>query len=596
MKIFRMVAAFLIAMGVLSGCGGGGSSTTGDTGSLVVGLTDAQGDFLSYAVDVKSIKLTHADGRVVEALPQATRVDFAQYVDLTEFVTAATVPNGRYTKASLLLDYTNADIQVEVGGVPVQAQVQDSSGNPITTREVDVTLDDGHPLVVAPGVSKNLTLDFDLQTSHTVDTSVTPPVVTAEPLLVADVEMKAPKSHRLRGLLQSVDESQNLIQLKLRPFEDHDGDFGSFNAYVDDNTSYEIDGVSYQGGAGLAQLALLPLSSWVVLTGEINTTTQKFVASEVYAGSSVPGSTQDAVTGVVTARSGDQLTVRARAIALTNGSLIFNKDVTVTLDPVNTVVTRQRSQLSTATGDISVGQRLELLGTITDTGGVLTMDVTTKARMLLTFLSGNAVSVNGSELTLNLQHIEGLAPATYNFAGTGVSGADDADPTNYQINTGTLNLTGIQIGDPVRVRGFVTPFGTAPADFTADTIVGLANVPAMMVVQWPIAKAAPFVSSSDSGVVVDVTGSILHRVQRYGVMTDLSGQTPTLQPESGGSGLFAIQGGGAIQLYTTFSAFDTALNSRLAAGGKMKRLTALGRYDDTTTTMTARAVSVVMKN
>ena len=33
--------------------------------------------------------------------------------DVSEFLTAATVPNGRYVKGSMVLDYSNADIQVE---------------------------------------------------------------------------------------------------------------------------------------------------------------------------------------------------------------------------------------------------------------------------------------------------------------------------------------------------------------------------------------------------------------------------------------------------------------------------------------------------
>lgn len=592
MKIFRMVTALLVTLGLLSGCGGGSDSADTDTGSLVIGITDAEGDFLAYAVDVTSIKLTHANGRVVETLPQQSRIDFAQYVDLTEFVTAATIPNGRYTKASLVLDYSNADIQVEVNGQPVQAVVKDAQGNAITTREVEVTLDGGHPLVIAPGVARHLTLDFDLQTSNSVDTSGGTPVVTAEPLLVADVEMDAPKPYRLRGLLQAVDQGQNLIQLQLRPFHRHDGDFGSFDAYVDDNTSYEIDGDSYSGSAGLAQLAQEPLNSWIVLFGKLNTTTRQFVASEVYAGSSVSGSDQDAVSGVVTARTGDQLTVRARTIVRTDGSLIFNQDVTVMLD-ADTKVTRQLSENNATIDDISVGQRLDLLGGITGNGGALTMDAA-KARMMLTFLSGNAVSTNG-ELVVNLQHIEGLLPAAYNFAGTGITTPDDADRFNYQIATGTLDLSAIQINEPVRVRGFVTPFGSAAPDFTADTIVGLKDAPARLMAQWrPLQQGNPFTSSSDAGMVVDLSGSLLHHVQRHGVRTDLSGETPTLQPANDGKGLFAIQGGGAIQLYSSFSAFETALNERLAGGAKVKRLTASGKFDAAAVTLTAYTINVVI--
>ena len=59
-------------------------------GTLMVGLTDADGDFLSYSVDVVSLSLRKADGTVVQALPTRQRVDFAGLVDLTELVTVAT--------------------------------------------------------------------------------------------------------------------------------------------------------------------------------------------------------------------------------------------------------------------------------------------------------------------------------------------------------------------------------------------------------------------------------------------------------------------------------------------------------------------------
>ena len=41
-------------------------------------------------------RLKKADGSTVETLPVKTRVDFAELVDLKEFLTAATIPNGSY--------------------------------------------------------------------------------------------------------------------------------------------------------------------------------------------------------------------------------------------------------------------------------------------------------------------------------------------------------------------------------------------------------------------------------------------------------------------------------------------------------------------
>jgi hypothetical protein len=60
--------------------------------TLLLGLTDADGDSLNYSVDVVSLSLRKADGTVVQALPTRQHVDFAGLVDLTELVpVAATV-------------------------------------------------------------------------------------------------------------------------------------------------------------------------------------------------------------------------------------------------------------------------------------------------------------------------------------------------------------------------------------------------------------------------------------------------------------------------------------------------------------------------
>jgi hypothetical protein len=45
-------------------------------------------------VDVLSIKLEKSNGDTVETLPNEARVDFADLADVTEFVTAATIPKG----------------------------------------------------------------------------------------------------------------------------------------------------------------------------------------------------------------------------------------------------------------------------------------------------------------------------------------------------------------------------------------------------------------------------------------------------------------------------------------------------------------------
>jgi len=46
-----------------------------------------------------------------------------------------------------------------------------------------------------------------------------------------------------------------------------------------------------------------------------------------------------------------------------------------------------------------------------------------------------------------------------------------ADPANYEVDSGTLTLDGIVIEEAIGVTGFPTPFGSAPPDFTAQTVV-----------------------------------------------------------------------------------------------------------------------------
>src|SRR5215831_9892215 len=140
-------------------------SNDDDTGTVNVGLTDAAGDFLSYTVDVTSLSLTKDDGTVVETLPQRTRVDLAQLTDLSEFITAASVPSGTYVSATLNLDYAGADIEVDDGtGAAIKvaaANIRDAQAGQVSTLSMVVRFDAGAPLKIAPFTPVLLDLDFN---------------------------------------------------------------------------------------------------------------------------------------------------------------------------------------------------------------------------------------------------------------------------------------------------------------------------------------------------------------------------------------------------------------------------------------------------
>ena len=192
---------------LLIGCSNSSSapdSDTADRGELMISLTDAEGDFSSYTVDVLSVNLTRQNGTVVSTLPVTTRVDFAQYAEMTEFLTASTIPSGVYTQASLTLDYQDADIWVEnaVGDLVPVNSIVDEDGNPITTMTVSVSLQDSNALLIAPGIPAHLTLDFDLISSNQVEFgSDGTPTLTVAPILIAEIDPEDSKTHRLRGVL-----------------------------------------------------------------------------------------------------------------------------------------------------------------------------------------------------------------------------------------------------------------------------------------------------------------------------------------------------------------------------------------------------------
>ena len=179
---------FFIAVSIiglcLSGCVelGGGGSDRNESGDVVVGLTDAASDFIKYEVQVVSLVLTKKGGGLVQVLPAKTTVDFAQYVEITEFLTAATLPAGRYVKATMHLDYQNADIRVaDPSGDAVRVDtgnILTENGQSVGTFSVAVELQGRNSLFIAAGIPAHLTLDFDLGASNQVDFSnLTDPIL-----------------------------------------------------------------------------------------------------------------------------------------------------------------------------------------------------------------------------------------------------------------------------------------------------------------------------------------------------------------------------------------------------------------------------------
>lgn len=602
----RVALTLLAMLALLTGCGGGGSkmtTTTGaDAGTVMIGLTDAPGDFVHYTVDVVSLSLQKTDGTTVETLPATGRLDFADYQDLTELFTAAQVPSGTYVSGSITLDYGNADLVVDTGNGTMPATAVDQDGQPLGRYTLQVQLANGHPLVVRRGLPSLLNIDFDLDASSIVDMSHDPALVTTAPFLLAQLQPVAEKTMRVRGPLLGVDQSGSQYSVQLRPWQLPAGpSFGTASVHTAGTTQFEINGTGYTGQAGLAALAGLPAATPTVAQGTLTTSDWRFDATLVLAGSSVPGADMDTVRGTVVRRTGDELTVRGATVIRPQGVVIYHDKVTVQVG--NDTIVKRRPKLDPGEpaldpSAISVGQRVVIAGKLSDTDPTVLDATTGRAWLLVTHASGVVNSTGPGQLELGLTSIDRRNVSLFDFTGTGTAPGMDADPAHYAVATGSLPLDGISAGDPVRVLGYVQPFGAAPPDFNAETVVALSMDHARLAIGWrPDGSSAPFSMINADGIVPDLTSPQLgavHAIRIGGVPIDLLSlpAAPTLAPPATGPTCYAILADHRVVVYPDFASFVQALNDQLDGHRVVYGLWASGSWNRSQATFTARTLAV----
>lgn len=614
-RLGALACALLIAS-----CGGGGGAPassndppsgacTPDCGTVLVAITDADGDFLSYTVDVVSLKLRRANGTTVETLPATTRIDFAQYVELTELLTAATVPGGTYVAGTLRLDFSNAEITVEKDGAPFAARAVDANGNSLGVVDVNVTLDNRHRLIVAPGRPALFTLDFNLAATNQVDLATSPATVTVTPALVASLELVEQKDLRVRGPLVSVDKSAGTYVVDLRPFHMRSLRYGLVTVHTDADTSFEVNGTDYTGSAGLDALAAAGAGTLTAARGTLTTATREFNAANVFAGTSVPGAGVDTVIGDVIARRGDVLTVRGATIVRNSeGARFARGTVQVTIGPNTRVVKGGTIPPQAATpGDISVGQSIEAFGEVAPVNSAAmtddwTLDATAgRVRMHPTPIYGFVQQATTGALTMRLDSISGRRVSAFDFAGTGMTPAQDADPRNYEVATGALTLSSLHSGEPAKLIGFPTPFGAAPPDFNARTVIDFRAMFASLALSWgPNGTTAPFSSQEVTGLLLDLANPDIGRAHHLRVgprVVDLEAlpASPAIVPPQDGPTAYLIVLRDESHSYRDFADFVAALGTHLNGTTAMLSFTASGSFNGDSNTFTARSIVVILK-
>ena len=398
-----------------------------------------------------------------------------------------------------------------------------------------------------------------------------------------------------------MDIENSSYDIRVRPWHHRSGDHGVMTVHTTETTSFEIGDAMYTGEAGLAALAELDPGSLTVAFGTLSRLERRFTAEIVHARESA-GDGIDAVYGNVVARNGDRLFVKGALAARRDAPARFRRTVIVTVGP-DTKVHKITHDALLDKDAISVGQRIVAFGELVESDAANTEPVLNatqgRVRMLVTRLHGSVNSVMPGQLNLRLRGIDRLGIDMFDFAGTGMSPDNDADPLDYEVSTGALGLDNLVVDKWARVHGFVTAFGMAPPDFEGRTVVDHRDIPAVLGIGWGIGGTpAPFSLMGNDSLVPDLDNEDIderHHMLLGRRLVDLFELPipPAVVPSDERS-LYGIWEQGHIELFADFADFVDEIELRLSNTDTARAMSAYGRYDESTGELTARRVSVHM--
>jgi len=598
---------------LLAGCGGGNSTFA--PGTPVITLSGTSGDFAAYRVginSVNSITLTSTDGTIVSASPQmpAESVDLAALTDLAELLAVQAVPAGTYKSATFTLDYTSASIWVNLNGQAVAATAVSSSGGALATGTLTITFDPNHPLVITRGQSTRLAIDIDLAASNSINIATTPPKVTVRPFLVMTPAPADATLMRARGLFVTVPSGSSDYVMNVQPLTDLRSALGAVTVSTNAQTYFNINGVAYTGAAGLTAMASLqentPTAAYGTL-GDLSGITPGFHATAVYAGTSLESPLADHIRGVVSARSGNTLTVRGATLVTRFAVVVIQNNATVTIGSATVVSEDGVAAGGLTPAAISVGQQIDVSGQATrDTAGNISLDATAgQLRLASTRIWGTLNSATIGSAKLDILSLGNFAPAGFNFAGTGTTAAN---PSAYVVNTGSLDESATAASTLLQVDGMVNAFGSAPPDFTAAAITPGTATEQRLVIEWVNGGAtAPFLSDSSAGLVVALNNAnlgTLHEIRTGPAALDLNTlssfpASPLITTVGADQSKLQLAIGRAtlstgVSVFNSIGGFAAALSSTLNGTNKIYRLVAVGQYNIGTNTFVASRISVAL--
>ncbi|MDB6158256.1 MAG: hypothetical protein JWO04_1962 [Gammaproteobacteria bacterium] len=627
---------FAIVGLVAGGCGSG----TFFYGTVIVTVSADPGPFTAYIADIESLSLIQSNGNSGYGFSNSSgfgkTVDFTKLSDTTEVFGAPAVLEGTYTSITLTVNYAaganaiGSQIYVDVGGQSQAATLVDSTGATPGTVTYSVKFDPAHPLVVSRATPTTFDLHFDMSAATVVDPTVSPVKVTVRPYLTASTQPVVNKTLRTRGEFVAADPAGSNFTVNSVAFFDSpsysNAPQGAIELKTTDQTTYNVNGTLYRGSAGLTALNTLAINTIIVAYGSYGDITQQkpvINATEVYAGVATEDVLGTRLLGTVASRTGNTLHIRnadlvaarnisfpAYGISTNSGVFVkFFNDVAVTVSDKTLVSIDRQPEVAGSAQLISVGQQVEIDGALSvDTAGTSSVDASAGLlRLSPTTAWGTLNSATANVATVTPLSIGGVKPAALTFTGTDAAGTDP-DPAVYEINTGTVDLTAaVNAASPplFRFDGIVTPFGTAPPDFTATAVTQVtptAPNDQVLAIDWAsTGTTAPFLSAGSSGLVVNIDNTSLgtsHVIMIGPTSIDLKNPdvSPTIVADASLTGQFSIGNPSSttgISVFHTFAAYLTQLNTVLNGTNTVQKLVAVGHWDNTGKTFTAYRIDIV---
>jgi hypothetical protein len=564
---------------------GDGNANQTDSGQVMLAITDAEEDFLSYTVDIKSIVFTKDNGTQLEVLPTITAVDFVDYQQVTELFSVINVPVGRYDTIDMTLDYSNSSIIIQdEAGTSYDAQAQDADGIALTEYVVKLDLTKSSPLIVSKNRFSHLTLDLDLSASNTV-VSYEPAIVQVEPTVIATASINEEREHRLRGVITELntdDATAPVMTLNIRPMRKKQGDFGKFDLNLSNETSFELNGEVLSLDAAVTALSGMVGSEPVVVFGQVAITQDEngadqinYNATQVLSGSSLPWAGKDGFKGMVTQNTDAGIAISGLGLDSDAPHRQPLRNAPLTVSDNTKIV--NRIGIDMGVEFLVPGQRIQAVGQLQGENKDSEFDASGEdavIRILPSTLRGRVIGyAENGNLVVDAKRINLRPFALIRAAGR--------PKHTIQIDISELDVIELEEGNWITVAGYINPQG-ATAHVTAGAIVKH-NVMLDTVGYlgyWGEAGATPTIDQDSTSMTLNVAEGrhiMKFPFQPDNVMPEMTSLTVT---SSDTARHFIMQNASKENLhFSTYSELLVAMNAAIEAGETVNAMVAKGRLD-----------------